>query len=893
MKRTFTYALMSLAIMGLISFNAFAQPSVSSVTVADIDTIVVEFDVFVTGATAGNTANYTLTPSNTIASIEFDSMNKTASLVTSLTSGTYYSLEVANIKDAGGMTMSSAHTENDLVFNTYNGDGIVITEILYNDSSGPDYYEFVEILNKSTASIAIGGLRMVEGATCTFPEYDLAVGEAVIIAKYSDSVMNAFGVKALAQFSGGLSNSGEDIDIRNSNDEVIDYVDFEDNTQGWDDRADGKGPSLQLEPHRINSDSNDYSRNWVVYYGNAIVNDWGTTYATPGSIPVEMIVPIGEVTEVDMDGNNKVNGARVAVSGTVYGVNMRSSGLQFTLMDNTGGISTIEFNKDWGYTVAQGDVVVVRGGISQYRGLTQIGNIDTVFKTGTATPVSPTIVNKPSEETENKYIQVIGVEVLTTDATWGGNKNYDVTNGTDTFTVRIDRDTEIDGEAIPSGKLDIVGIGGQFDASSPYTSGYQLLPQTKDDITASTGGPDPVIAFKGSTGSVDEAAGTYTLEVTLANANSTPTTVEVFVSQSTATLGTDYNFSSPQMVTFPANSTTTQNVIVTILNNATTDGDRTVEFRFQNQTNDAVFGADSAFLLTIMDDDLAVTQIQDITVNDAEFKPTTIDQRVRIQGVVYGVNLRSTGLQFTVIDNTGGVGIIEFSKDFGYTVREGDEVIVQGYVGFYNGLTQIEDLDTVIFDNNQSTPKNPLVVTELDETTESELVEIERVWFVNDSETEWPDNGNIDVTNGMDTFTLRIDGNVFDLAGQPTPIFDTMNVAGLGNQFDRSSPYNDGYQIFPRYAGDVTEWEDAGSIVDAEVQVNVYPNPSHGIVNIRSNSQINAVEVIDVLGKTAQLGSVKIVGSMARVNMTGQAAGVYFVRVNTEAGLMIQRISLK
>jgi len=261
--------------------------------------------------------------------------------------------------------------------------------------------------------------------------------------------------------------------------------------------------------------------------------------------------------------------------------------------------------------------------------------------------------------------------------------------------------------------------------------------------------------------------------------------------------------------------------------------------------------------------------------------------------VVYGVNLRSSGLQFTVIDNTGGIGIIEFDSDFGYTVREGDEVVVQGHVGFYNGLTQIQNLDTVIFDNNQSTPKNPLVVTQLDESTESELVQIERVRFVNDSETEWPDNGNIDVTNGMDTFTLRIDGNVYDLAGQPTPIFDTMNVAGLGNQFDRSAPYNDGYQIFPRYAGDITEWQEPGSVQDNDVQVNVYPNPNLGVVNIRSNSQINAIEVMNVMGKVVRPGSVKISSTLARVDITGQAAGVYFVRVHTDAGLMIQRISLK
>lgn len=392
---------------------------------------------------------------------------------------------------------------------------------------------------------------------------------------------------------------------------------------------------------------------------------------------------------------------------------------------------------------------------------------------------------------------------------------------------------------------------------------------------------------------MDETDGSYTLEVTLTNANSTPTSVEVYISQSTATLGTDYNYSSPQTVTFPANSTTTQNVLVTILDNTNTDGDRDVEFRFQNQTNGAVFGNDSAFLLTIVEDDLAITQIQDVTVNDGDFYPTTVDDHVRVKGVVYGVNLRSSGLQFTVIDNSGGIGIIEFGNDFGYTVREGDEVEVQGYVGFYNGLTQLENLDTVIFDNNESNPKSPAVVTQLDETTESELIQLERVWFVDDNVTSWPDNGNIDVTNGMDTFIVRIDGEIIDLAGLSTPTYDTMNIAGLGNQFDRSSPYNSGYQIFPRYANDITQWEETSSVSELDVDMNIYPNPSSGIVNVRSSAPIQNVRMFSLMGEEITPSEVNILACNAKVTMESQANGVYFIQVQTDAGMVNQKISLK
>jgi len=53
--------------------------------------------------------------------------------------------------------------------------------------------------------------------------------------------------------------------------------------------------------------------------------------------------------------------------------------------------------------------------------------------------------------------------------------------------MRIDGDTDIDGQATPASKIDIVGIVNQFDSSLPYAGGYQLLPRRVSDISLSTG----------------------------------------------------------------------------------------------------------------------------------------------------------------------------------------------------------------------------------------------------------------------------------------------------------------------------------------------------------------------------------------------------------------------
>ena len=63
------------------------------------------------------------------------------------------------------------------------------------------------------------------------------------------------------------------------------------------------------------------------------------------------------------------------------------------------------------------------------------------------------------------------------------SRNIDIYTGNgDTLTMRIDYDADIYGNT-PTGSFDLVGMGGQFKYSSPYTSGYQILPRGSSDIT--------------------------------------------------------------------------------------------------------------------------------------------------------------------------------------------------------------------------------------------------------------------------------------------------------------------------------------------------------------------------------------------------------------------------
>jgi hypothetical protein len=69
-----------------------------------------------------------------------------------------------------------------------------------------------------------------------------------------------------------------------------------------------------------------------------------------------------------------------------------------------------------------------------------------------------------------------------------------------------------------------------------------------------------------------------------------------------------------------------------------------------------------------------------------------------------------------------------------------------------------------------------------------------------------------------------------------------------------------------------------------ENSVSLYPNPAKEYVDIRVDGDVNvtAMEVYDVYGKL--VNTVTVHNNPTRINVSGLADGMYFVRVTTEAG---------
>ncbi|WP_353568384.1 lamin tail domain-containing protein [Haloferula sargassicola] len=165
---------------------------------------------------------------------------------------------------------------------------VVISEIMYHPDSNADA-EYVELLNISDAPVTLydaakgAAWAFTDGIDFTFPTaapVTLQPGERIIVTRSISAFNAAYGAPAGTQVlqwtSGGLSNSGETLELGmpgELNDLLerqyirVDRVNYAD-TDPWPLAADGNGPGLE----RVN----------VYDYGNDFAN-WTAAPASPGA----------------------------------------------------------------------------------------------------------------------------------------------------------------------------------------------------------------------------------------------------------------------------------------------------------------------------------------------------------------------------------------------------------------------------------------------------------------------------------------------------------------------------------------------------------------------------------------------------------------------------------
>lgn len=186
-------------------------------------------------------------------------------------------------------------------------------------------------------------------------------------------------------------------------------------------------------------------------------------------------------------------GAAILSNVTVKGVviNGPEMGVIRYLQDHTGGISAYSSGLSG---TNRGDSIQVNGPLTDYKALleistTTLGNPTPVTFTalGTGVTQTPSVITAPQfgENVEGRLIKFVNVTFVST-GTFSNGVNYNMIDASSNAIIaRVTSSlSNLMGTPIPTGPVNIVGVGSQFCAAGgTCATGYQLLPRDLNDIT--------------------------------------------------------------------------------------------------------------------------------------------------------------------------------------------------------------------------------------------------------------------------------------------------------------------------------------------------------------------------------------------------------------------------
>ncbi|MEN3037997.1 MAG: FlgD immunoglobulin-like domain containing protein, partial [Candidatus Kryptonium sp.] len=249
-----------------------------------------------------------------------------------------------------------------------------------------------------------------------------------------------------------------------------------------------------------------------IYYANPS-QEWIRMYAPPNGpnsfttrAPDTLFVTASgkaaklvTLAEARKDENNdyipdyKVTGDTLLVYGVVTSPNYTASAgnTSYYIQDETAGLNVFRSGVVLNFDL--GDYIMVIGKMEIFRGLTEIipltadtTSIKVLWKNHPLpTPRKLTVAEFLAnfERYEGQLIRLDSLWKSTTSPAWptsGRDANMIFTSyaRTETLTVRIDRDTDIDGQPEPRYPVSIIGIATQYTAGDAvYTGGYQISPR--------------------------------------------------------------------------------------------------------------------------------------------------------------------------------------------------------------------------------------------------------------------------------------------------------------------------------------------------------------------------------------------------------------------------------
>ncbi len=228
-------------------------PTILSLHALNANTLDVFFNEKIDQTTAQTLANYTVDngvgqPQTAIRQIDERTVRLT--FANPFSNGITNQLSVVNVEDVAGNAITLA-TSDFLFFQPMpiQIKDVIFTELFPdpNPVIGLPEAEFVELYNRSNNPVNLAGWKFSDpSSTTTLPNFILQPGSFVIITPNASApLFSAFGsVIGVSNFP-TLNNSGDNLILRDSGNEVIDYVDYTDAWYKDDDKRQG-GWTLEL-----------------------------------------------------------------------------------------------------------------------------------------------------------------------------------------------------------------------------------------------------------------------------------------------------------------------------------------------------------------------------------------------------------------------------------------------------------------------------------------------------------------------------------------------------------------------------------------------------------------------------------------------------------------------
>jgi hypothetical protein len=260
----------------------------------------------------------------------------------------------------------------------------------------------------------------------------------------------------------------------------------------------------------------------------------------------------------------------------------------FFMQDNTNGIAVYFRNGTNQFMPQAGDRIQVTASLTNLNGLLALApdynnltNVVWRLSSSNSLP-APTPLNFAAQTNvavmESLEAQYVTASQVTIDQTSGTNfptvlTNLMVTNLTgQTFQLTINPNTDIAGQAKPTGRVVINGVLTQNDPTAPYTTNYALLPTRYADITANIPGNPGVLQFAITNVWVSEVGGAASLTVNRTVGSSGAVSVNYATVPGTALAGTDF-VATNNVLNWADGETGPKTITVAILNDLAQEPD--------------------------------------------------------------------------------------------------------------------------------------------------------------------------------------------------------------------------------------------------------------------------------------------------------------------------------